>query len=188
MNTQNEVPVWDPLVRLFHWTLVLAFFVAYFTEDELLDLHVWAGYLTLGLVAFRIVWGFVGPRHARFADFVTSPREALAYALAALRGTAPRHLGHNPAGGLMILVLLAGVVLIGLSGLAVYALEEHAGPLAGALAGLPEAYEDFFEELHEVLANAVLFLVGIHVLGVVWESRLHKENLVRAMITGRKRA
>ncbi len=183
----KEVTVWDPFVRLFHWTLVLAFFVAWFTEDDWLDLHVWAGYTVLALVLARILWGFVGTRHARFRDFVRPPADVKAFLQQTLAGRAPRYLGHNPAGGAMIVLMLVMLLLVGLTGLAVYGMEEAAGPLAG-LAGAPEWLEDALEEVHEFLANAMLLLVAIHVAGVIVESLIHHENLVRAMITGRKRA
>ena len=94
-----QVRVWDPLVRIFHWSLATFFAVAFVTEDDLLALHVWAGYAVFGLIALRLVWGFIGPRHARWADFVKEPREILAYLKDALRFRAARPLGHNPAGG-----------------------------------------------------------------------------------------
>ncbi len=187
MTGDQYVRVWDPLVRVFHWTLVVAFTIAYLTEDDLLTVHVWAGYTVLGLVVFRILWGFVGPRYARFSSFVTSPGTALAYARDVLRGTARRYLGHNPAGGLMIMILLVLLLLISLTGLAVYGAEEHAGPLAGFMAGR-EHWEDFLEETHEVLSNLTVLLVFVHIAGVLVESMVHRENLVRAMIDGRKRA
>ena len=125
------VTVWDPLVRLFHWSLGGAFFVAYFSEDDLLNLHVWAGYVVGGLVALRIVWGFVGPRHARFADFICSPYKAWRYSFDLLRRRATRYLGHSPAAGAMVIALLVGLGATVWSGLEVYAVEENAGPLAG---------------------------------------------------------
>ncbi len=183
----NEIKVWDPLLRLFHWLLAGAFFVAYLTEDEWLTPHVWAGYLILGLLVFRIPWGFIGPRHARFSDFVAPPRAALAYLKDLFHGKARRYLGHNPAGGWMIVLLLSSVALTCITGLMVYAAEDQAGPLAGWLGSAGEGWEEIFEETHEVLANFSLALVFIHLAGVLVESLLHHENLVRAMITGYKR-
>jgi cytochrome b len=111
MNAPQQVKVWDPLVRIFHWALVLAFFTAYLTEDEWLTLHVWAGYTVLGLIGFRILWGFIGPRHARFSDFVYAPSETLSYIKDLLRFRNRRYLGHNPAGSVMIFVLLVVLLL-----------------------------------------------------------------------------
>jgi cytochrome b len=188
MQIENTVKVWDPLVRIFHWSLVAAFFIAYITEDEFLTPHVWAGYAVLGLVTFRLLWGFIGTRHARFSDFVTAPKNALVYGRDALLGRAKRYIGHNPAGGLMIVLLLISLIVTTVTGIALYGAEEHAGPLAGLFAGAGEALEEGFEAVHEFFANFTLFLVAIHVAGVVVEGLLHRENLVRAMFTGTKRA
>jgi cytochrome b len=165
-----EIPVWDPLVRLFHWSLAVAFFTAWLSED-VMPLHEAAGYVVLGLVGFRVVWGVVGPQHARFTDFVRGPRAALAYLGDLGRGRARRYLGHNPAGGLMVVALLVMLTATGVTGW--LALDAGRG---------------WLEELHEGVANATLLLVGLHVLGVLVSSVAHGENLVRAMITGRKRA
>ncbi|HID47999.1 MAG TPA: cytochrome B [Chromatiales bacterium] len=183
----NEIRVWDPLVRGFHWTLVLAFFIAYFTEDDLLALHVWAGYTVLGLVLVRLVWGLIGTRYARFSSFLYRPAEVKGFLRDTLHGRARRYLGHNPAGGAMIILMLVVLILTGLSGLVIYGIEEGAGPLA-MLAGSAEWIEEVAEESHEFLANFMLLLVIVHVIGVLVESLLHHENLARSMITGRKRA
>ncbi len=188
MQQPEMVKVWDPLVRLFHWTLVIGFAIAYLTEDDLLDLHVLAGYTVLGLVLFRILWGFVGPRHARFRDFVYPFATIKQYTLDTLARRGKRYLGHNPAGGAMILLLLVCLLLTCFTGLAIYGIEEKAGPLAGLLAGAGEFQENVVEEIHEFLANFTLLLVFIHVGGVIYESLLHRESLVKAMINGYKRA
>ncbi len=183
---QKQVTVWDPLVRIFHWSLVSAFFIAYFTEDDLLDLHVYAGYVVAGLLVFRLIWGLVGSRHARFTDFVKRPREVWAY-LKSIMGQHPRrYLGHNPAGGAMIIALLSSLVLVTISGIVIYGIEESAGPLGASLSGVGEFWEDVVEELHEFFSNATLALVFFHVTGVLIASLQHKENLVKSMINGRK--
>ena len=187
MNEQDQVKVWDPLVRLFHWTLVLSFFIAYFTEEELLDLHVYAGYLVLGLVMFRLVWGFVGSQHARFKEFVYPPATVLSYIKQVVAFRAPRCLGHNPAGGAMIVTLLVMLTLTCITGLALYGGDEFSGPLAGMMAGVGEFWVEVLEELHEFFANFTLFLVFLHVAGVIVASLQHHENLVRSMVTGYKR-
>ena len=186
----REVKVWDPLVRVFHWTLVIGFFTAYFTEgeDETLFLHTWAGYIVAGLVLVRLLWGFIGTRHARFRDFVFRPAVIKAYLFDVLRLKPKRYLGHNPAGGLMIVLLLISLSCTVFFGMGLYAVDENAGPLAGWLGGLGESWEDVFKEVHEFFANFTLFLVVVHVAGVLVESLLHRENLVRAMFTGRKPA
>ncbi len=187
MNEAGEIRVWDPLVRVFHWLLVAGFFIAYLSGDEWMTLHVYAGYLVAGLVAFRLLWGVVGTRYARFTDFVKPPREVVAYLRDMLRGRERRYIGHNPAGGLMIVALLLSLIGISLTGLALYGAHDEAGPLAGLMAGSGEFWEEALEEVHEFLANLTLLLVAVHVAGVIFESLRHGENLVRAMLTGRKR-
>jgi len=188
MKHEVEIRVWDPFVRIFHWGLAGAFLIAYLSGDAWLDLHTLAGYTALGLILVRIPWGLLGTRHARFSDFVRPPRVALAYVRDLLLGRARRHLGHNPAGGLMIIALLVTIPLVALSGMALLGAEEAAGPLAGLMAGTPHWLEEGIEGLHEFLANLVLLMVGVHVLGVLVESLLHRENLIRAMFTGVKPA
>jgi cytochrome b len=170
----REERVWDPFVRAFHWSLVGLFIVAFVTGDEVEWLHFAAGYAIAGLVALRVAWGFVGPRHARFRDFVRPPWEVLAYLRAAVRLRAPRHLGHNPAGGAMVLAMLA--LLAGIS--------------ATGFMMTTDAFwgAQWVEELHEGLVNTMLILIAVHVVGVLLSSVEHGENLIRAMFTGWKRA
>jgi len=168
------VPVWDPFVRVFHWSLVGLFALAFATSDEIEWLHLAAGYAIAGLVALRLAWGFVGPEHARFGSFVRSPREIWQYLRDAARLRAPRHLGHNPAGGAMIVALL-----VTLAGTAITGFMMTTDAYWGA---------QWVENLHEALANGMLVLIGLHVAGVIVAGIVHGENLVRAMITGRKRA
>lgn len=196
----TEIPVWDPLLRLFHWTLLLSFCTAYLSEGELFEglqdrldgellqvVHVWAGYGLAGLLLFRLLWGFVGPRYARFRDFVYRPGEILAYLYGVLTLRAPRHLGHNPAGGAMIVAMLLALTATVVTGLALYGADKGLGPLAGWFTGSSDTLIDAIKEAHEVATNGTLLLIAGHLIGVVWESLLHRENLVRAMITGRKR-
>jgi cytochrome b/uncharacterized membrane protein YkoI len=188
-NGIEKVRVWDPLIRIFHWTLVAAFTIAYFTDDEdLLLPHVWAGYVVVGLLVFRFLWGFVGSAHARFADFVSSPAAVVSFLRDTLQGEGKRYLGHNPAGGWMIILLLVMLSLLSVTGLVLYGADEHAGPLAGLMAGAGPQVVDALEESHEFFANLTVFLVIIHLAGVAVESILHRENLVRAMVSGYKRA
>jgi cytochrome b len=214
------VRVWDPLVRIFHWSVVVAFFIAYFTESDLLTLHVWAGYAVGGFVVLRVIWGFVGPKHARFSDFIYAPSTILTYASRLVRFQSKRYLGHSPAGGAMIVALLIGLALTVWTGLDRYAAEGK-GPLAAlphvagpAVAGTePDAArvlvasrdEDeggeneggerhgggeasLWGDLHEALAQLTFILVIFHLGGVALASVAHRENLVRAMVTGMKRA
>ena len=185
MTPQSTVQVWDPLVRFFHWSLVLAFTVAYASGEEWLALHVAAGYAIGGLLIFRIVWGIVGPGHARFSDFVRSPTAIRAYLQDLVRLRAPRYLGHNPAGGAMVVALLASLALTTVSGLALYGSAEFAGPLEGFVSHAT-FWADALKGLHEVAANLTVLLIVLHIGGVLVSSVLHRENLVRAMITGSK--
>lgn len=170
----KKILVWDLPTRLNHWLMVGCFAVAYATGDsEVLRLvHVAAGMMLAALVAFRLFWGLAGSRHARFASFVRAPAAVLAYLRGLVRGDPGHWAGHNPAGGYMILFLLAMAALVAGSGVALYL--EWGG----------EALAEAFEEVHEAAANLMLGAVFIHVAGVISASRMHKENLVRAMFTG----
>ncbi len=167
------VKVWDLFVRFFHWSLVTLFVTAYLTGDEIEQVHIAAGYAIAALLALRTIWGFVGPRHARFRAFVRPPREVLAYLRDAAHLKAPRHLGHNPAGGAMIIALLAT-----LTGACVTGYMVTTDAFWGA---------EWVEELHAAMANVTVALIVLHVLGVIVASFEHRENLVTAMMTGRKR-
>lgn len=202
-----RVPVWDPLVRIGHWALVAAFATAWLSGEEEAGgpdaIHVWSGYAVALILAVRIVWGFVGPRYARFSDFVYSPVVVLRELVATLRGAAPRYLGHSPAGGTMIVALLVCLVATAGTGLAAYG-QQGKGPLAPIMPAISQSaeaaptadageheggkQESLIGELHGTLANVTLGLVVLHILGVAIASFSHRENLVRAMVTGRKRA
>ena len=176
MNTDTtssiRILVWDLPTRVFHWLLALSFAGAYVTaESERWRLvHVTLGYTLGGLLAFRLLWGLVGTRHARFASFVRGPAAVLRYLRSLASGRPEHHAGHNPAGALAIVALLAlGGVLV-LTGWSTY------NDLGG----------EWLEELHEGVANIMLAVVGVHVGAVVLSSWLHRENQVRAMVTGRK--
>lgn len=184
---QVEVWVWDPFVRIFHWSLVLTFTVAYLSGEEFEVLHNNAGYAVLGLVLLRIVWGFVGTTHARFRDFVYPPGVVKGFLQDTFRRRARRYLGHNPAGGAMVIVMLLSLVITTLTGIAYYGIADSAGPLA-MLAGSPEWSKEMLEEVHELFANLMVFLVVVHIIGVILEGRLHRENLVKSMLNGCKRA
>lgn len=206
MQMSNSTrPVWDIAVRVFHWSLVIFFTTAYLTGEEESLIHIYSGYAVGGLLIFRVIWGFIGSRHARFRDFIYSPKQVRAYARGLFKGK-PEHVeGHNPLGGLMVIALLVSLTLTTVSGLKVYGLEGY-GPLAqteaswmisSAYASNPgerhdssgeenESAEDFWEEIHEFFANFTVFLIVLHITGVILSSRLEKQNLVRAMITGRK--
>ena len=184
MNTETRCKVWDLPLRLFHWLLVIAFFTAYLTEEDGLPVHVWAGYSVFGLLLFRLVWGFVGNDYARFANFLVMPATAFSYLKDLYAAKAKRYLGHNPAGAVMIVLLLVSLLGTVLTGFAVYGADQGAGPLAG----IGSEYEDLWEEPHELFANFTLLLVIVHIIGVAVESYVHRENLARAMVHGYKRS
>jgi cytochrome b len=179
----DQVYVWDAFVRLFHWSLVAAFTVAYLIEEPL-TVHVWAGYVVGLLVVARVVWGFIGSPRARFSDFIYSPATGLRYMRDLIASRAPRYLGHSPGGGAMVLALLIFLAATVVTGLIVYGGDEQAGPLAGMFS---KATGEAVEEVHEVIANITLALIFFHIAGVALASFVHHENLVRGMITGYKR-
>ena len=171
-NITTKIKVWDAPVRVFHWLLVLSFAGAYLSaeSERWRLLHVTLGYTLGGLVAFRLVWGLVGTRYARFANFVRGPQAVLTYLRSLRKGQPQHHLGHNPAGAVaIVLLLLASVAVVG-SGWAIY------NDVGG----------EWLSELHDIAANSMLLVVAIHIAGVLVASRLHRENLVRAMVTGQK--
>lgn len=167
----STIKVWDPFVRLFHWSLVGAMAYELVFEPGT-KAHVYVGYYIMAVVVLRLVWGLVGTKHARFSDFVRSPIEVLAYLRSLLTRNPMHYLGHNPAGGWMVLLLLLAVMATAGTGWAMK---------TDALWG-----EEWIEELHEAFANGIIVLIALHVLGVIVSSYKHRENLVRAMITGRK--
>lgn len=191
----NRIYVWDPLVRIFHWSLALFFTIAYLTEDEQMELHEVSGYIVLGLVGFRIIWGIIGPKYARFTSFICGPFTILRYIKSL--ASSPRHyIGHNPAGGAMVIILLVMIALTSWSGIEAQEAEgmEHAAVnvslISNAHADDDEHDEDegdeFWEEIHEALANLTVFFIFLHIVGVFASSVIHNENLVKAMITGYK--
>ncbi len=172
MSTKQPILVWDAPTRLFHWLLALSFVGAFVTaeSERTRDLHLLFGYTLLGLIGFRLVWGLIGTRYARFRSFLFRPAAVRDY-LASLLTRHPKHyLGHNPAGSLAVFLLLTLGLLAGITGWATY--NDTGG--------------EWLEELHEGMANAMLAVVFVHIAGVVVSSLLHRENLVRAMLTGRK--
>jgi len=169
----DSILVWDLPTRLFHWLLAGTFAGAWLTADSerWIDVHVMLGYTFAGLIAFRLVWGFVGSRYARFSSFVAGPGAVKRYVSSILAFRPEHHVGHNPAGGWAVLALLALGAVTAVAGYATYS--DIGG---GAM-----------EELHEGAASAMLALVFIHIGAVILSSLIHRENLVRAMVTGLKR-
>ena len=210
VSSVATIKVWDSLVRLAHWALVIAFAIAYLSSEEEHDpdaLHVWAGYAVGTIVVVRVLWGFIGTENARFSNFVTSPISALRYAFDEFGGRARRYVGHSPAGGAMIMALLLSLSLTVITGLLAYG-DRGKGPFGrGGVATITQAYADehkterkhleghegkkgesAYGEVHAALANITLALIILHILGVVFSSYAHRENLVSAMFTGEKRA
>ena len=167
-----QIRIWDAPVRVFHWLLVLSFAGAYLSaeSERWRLLHVTLGYTLGGLLLFRLVWGFIGTRYARFGNFVRGPAAVLRYLKSLRSGQPQHHLGHNPAGAVAIVLLMALGLGIAATGYVTY---NDLGP-------------GWVGELHDLLANAMLLVVFGHLLGVVTASLQHRENLVRAMVTGFK--
>lgn len=178
MTAENFEPttvrVWDPWVRIFHWSLLGLFVTAWASGDQWQSLHEVAGYAIAGLVVFRLVWGFMGSPHARFSDFVFRPSTVFTYLTDTFAMRAKRYLGHNPTGGAMVVALLFTLTLISVSGIMM---------TIDAFWGV-----EWVEEFHEFSVNLTLLLIALHVTGVAFASFEHGENLVRSMLTGRKRA
>jgi cytochrome b len=171
------VKVWDRLVRVAHWSLAACVLAAWITAESKLKsaerIHEWLGYAALAVVALRLTWGWIGPRYARFGQFVAGPARTLAYAKTLLRGAEPRYIGHNPLGGWMIVALLATAALASLSGWL---------SITDRFWGVK-----WLQETHEVLGNTLIALAAVHVAGVVYTSRRQRENLAAAMLSGIKR-
>jgi cytochrome b len=172
-ESPGKILVWDPLLRAFHWTLVVSIFAAWLTAEVDESLHEIFGYVALALIAWRVLWGLVGPRYARFSQFVRKPRVVWSYLRTVLAGTEARFIGHNPAGGAMILALLAVVGVVSASGWLL---------TTDALWGNAWA-----QHAHSLLAHGLVVLIALHIGGVALASWRHRENLAGAMLTGVKR-
>jgi cytochrome b len=172
MNALKKILVWDVPTRLGHWLLVGSFAVAWLTSEgeTWKDVHVAAGTLMFAVVLFRLLWGAIGSRHARFANFAFRPRAAFDYLIGLLRWRPAHYTGHNPAGSYAIYALLGLTLIDGLSGWVIY------NEIGGRV----------LENVHEVVAGTMLALVVLHLGGVVVGSLAHGENLALAMLTGRK--
>lgn len=177
------IPVWDPLIRVFHWSLVFFFFVAYLLEGDRPNLHSQAGYTVLLLIIFRLFWGFWGTRHARFSDFVKSHRSALLYLKSLVHRKPQSHEGHDPLGGFMILALMGCLFMTTLTGVILFGME-GSGPLANS--SLIDFPGKAIEDLHGLFADLSVILILFHILGVLTVSWLSGQNLVKSMLTGRK--
>ena len=218
MENKQFIKVWDIAIRVFHWTLLGCYTIAFISSENILKLHVIFGYSVLFLVLFRILYGFVSTKYARFSDFLYPPSQIVDFLKGLLIGRPKHYIGHNPAGGLMTVILLLSLLSLTLTGLKAYGVKGH-GPLAKhEISFMTNAFADsddnenndehdsrkrrsqknhrtekkekdeFWEEIHETIAHFTLFLISIHILGVLVSSLVHRENLIKAMITGRKQA
>jgi cytochrome b len=171
-DMKTRILVWDVPTRAFHWLLAGSFVGAFLTaeSERFRDIHVLLGYTMLALIGFRIVWGLIGTRYARFSSFAFRPSRLVAYLKSLLTGSPQHYVGHNPAGSWVIYGLLLLGLISGGTGYATY--NEIGG--------------EWLEELHEAVANTMLLLVGVHVAGVLVSSLLHRENLIRSMLNGYK--
>lgn len=172
MMNDRETPVWDVITRIFHWSLVVAYCASQLTAEEWDIAHEYVGYIILGLIAFRIIWGFVGPRNVRFSKLVNSPSTIMTHLKNIQTGRHTAEAGHNPAGGIMVVALLLWLALTGLSGWL-------GSILSGNIAVL-------LEEIHEFLGEFSLLLIAVHVAGVIVMSLLERQDLAKSMIDGKK--
>jgi len=184
-NTKQQL-VWDPLVRIFHWLLVACFLIAYILEDERLNLHVLAGSIVLGLLVFRLIWGVIGTEHSLFSNFACSIRAVIQHLRSLARLHPSYHTGHTPTGAVMIFLLLAGLLVLTVSGVLLYSLENPALPFSGLMAGVNLDTILLIEIIHRLVADLLVLAVLLHIAGVLVESVLQKQNLIRAMVTGYK--
>ncbi len=186
MAELTHIKVWDPLVRFFHWSLASSFIIAYITSENLITVHSWAGYLIISLLLIRTLWGFIGSHYARFADFIYSPATIKQFFQETIHLKAKRYIGHNPAGGAMIIALMLSLFLTTATGMLLLGSDEHSGPFASLFLETSKEWSDIFEETHEFFANLTILLIIGHLFGVLIESFIHKENLALSMITGFK--
>ncbi|MGA7749805.1 MAG: cytochrome b/b6 domain-containing protein [Gallionella sp.] len=170
----RRILVWDMPTRAFHWLQVLSFGTAYLTafSERLRNYHVALGYILLGLLVFRLLWGFIGTRYARFSSFLFNPKEIVTYLLTMVKGRPVHYLGHNPAGSVSVWLLFALGLFICVTG--VMALQDDAS--------------DLVVDLHGIATDVMLGVILLHLIGVLISSILHRENLVRSMFTGYKSA
>jgi len=216
MNKNKQIVVWDSFVRFFHWSLLLLFFVAYLTGDDKGPLHRYVGYAVLLLVIARICWGFWGTKHALFSDFICSPAKGLNYLKELVTGKPTHYIGHNPAAAWMILLLLSSSIITCLTGYAAHTTQKNINSMGygNTISIVGNAYADddndewhedkhkgherhkdgksddeidsVWGDIHEVLAQFLLILICFHIVGVAVSSKVHNENLVKGIITGKK--
>ena len=179
------IKVWDIPTRVFHWALVLSFAGAFLTsEDEgLLEYHVMAGYMILGLAVFRVLWGFAGGKFSRFGDFLTGMREVRDFTARALKSDPPRYLGHNPAVGWVIMFMLLSSVIIPATGIVTYGGEENRGVFAGVFTFREALYA---RAAHSFLSYAMVLMIVVHIGAALFHNFILRDNIILSMITGAK--
>lgn len=204
MSNQKYIQVWDLLVRVSHWSLVLFVLIAFLSGDEKNPIHRYSGYIVLGVIALRFVWGFIGSKYARFSNFTHPPTQAIQYIKELTQGSPRYYIGHNPAAGWMVILLLIFLAMVCGTGQMAYKFKEQ-GRSAQNFSFIKNAYADsddddddkhehkvkskeseFWEDIHEGTASALFILIFLHISGALLSSKLHNENLVMAMITGKK--
>lgn len=202
MSPKKYVKVWDLLVRISHWSVVLLVLIAFLSGDDKNSIHIYSGYTVLGLTAFRLIWGFVGGEYARFTNFIYPPTQAVQYLKELIQGSPKYYIGHNPAAGWMIIFLLIMLTFVcatghmakkikgqGLSAhnftIVTYAHADNDDEDNGH-SGSESKENEFWEDLHEGTSFTLLILILLHMAGVFTSSKLHNENLIKAMITGNK--
>jgi cytochrome b len=208
MSQKEYIQVWDLLTRIFHSSLIVFVLVAFLSGDEKSSIHLYAGYTVLGLIIARVVWGFIGSKHARFNDFIYPPKEAIQYLKGLIQGSPKYYIGHNPAAGWMVLLLLIIIFVVcgtgrmanqtkgqGLSahGNNIFPIVNYAHADSDSDSDDDEDKEnkkddedEFWEEFHEASSHTLLAFILLHMIGTLASSKLHNENLVSAMITGKK--
>lgn len=187
-KSDKKIRVWDLPVRLFHWTLVVLLAVSYFTGragGEWMKFHFWSGYAILTLLLFRIGWGLVGSTTARFSHFVKSPAACITYLRDLLLGRRTYEIGHNPVGGAMVMLLLFAV--LAQAGAGLFSADTDMATVNGPLANLiADKWVDRLTYFHKFWVNVLLVLVGLHVLAAIVYLVWKRQNLIGAMVTGRK--
>ena len=187
MKLNDQVKVWSIFIRLFHWALVVLFVMEFIIEDDLIKLHTTIGYVIISLLVLRILYGFVGDRYARFSDFIYAPGTVLNYTKSVFTFSARRYIGHNPAGGIMIILMIIVLISTVVTGVLTLPYADQPREYFPIIGLLPYWVFSSAEDFHEVLADISLFLVVIHLTGVLVESVLHEENLIGSMLSGRKK-
>lgn len=173
MPTSTE-KLWDPLIRLFHWSIAAIFFANYFINEAGEDWHQWLGYIAVAWLLVRFIWGFIGKGAARWADFFPTPQRLSVHIKALVKGEAYHRFGHSPLGGLVMILMMLCILCLGITGFMMQEVDYFWG-------------EDWVENLHAWVADTLWILVLIHLLAALFESYRTKENLPLSMITGKRK-